>query len=165
MKDSDIEIKTITKKFKYRVNGIIIHNNKILTIKMKNNISYCLPGGHVELGKDSNTTIIREMLEELNTNVTIDKELAFVENFYTDKNNLLTHELSLFYIVKPDNFSNIPLEDYSKYEKDNGKLKKHNFVWLDINSLGDYDFKPTFIKQKIMNNNYNFEHIIINNYI
>ena len=38
----DIEFKTDAKKFKYRVNGIIIHNNKILTIKMKNNISYCL---------------------------------------------------------------------------------------------------------------------------
>lgn len=35
----DIEIKTDKKKFKYRVNGII-RDNKILTIKMKNNISY-----------------------------------------------------------------------------------------------------------------------------
>ena len=38
----DIELKTATQKFKYRVNGIIIHNGKILTLKMKNNISYCL---------------------------------------------------------------------------------------------------------------------------
>ena len=34
----DIEFKTETKKFKYRVNGIVIYNNKLLTIKMKNNI-------------------------------------------------------------------------------------------------------------------------------
>ena len=84
----DIEIKTDKKKFKYRVNGIVIKDNKILTIKMKNNVSYCLPGGHVELGEDSKTAIIREMLEELDTNVTIQKELAVVENFYTDKNSL-----------------------------------------------------------------------------
>ena len=57
----DIEIKTAQKKFKYRVNGIIIHNNKILTIKMKNNTSYCLPGGHVELGEDSKNAVLREM--------------------------------------------------------------------------------------------------------
>lgn len=37
---SDLELKTDTQKFKYRVNGIIIHNGKILTIKMKNNISF-----------------------------------------------------------------------------------------------------------------------------
>lgn len=157
----DLEIKTDTKKFKYRVNGIIIKNNKILTIKMKNNISYCLPGGHIELGEDSKTAITREMLEEVETNVTIEKELAIVENFYTDKNNLLTHEISFYYIVKPDNFSKIPLEDYSKCENDKGELKQHNFVWLDINSLKDFDFRPSFIKEKIITNNFDFEHIII----
>lgn len=158
---SDLEIKTNTKKFKYRVNGIILKNKKILTIKMKNNISYCLPGGHIELGEDSNTAIIREMLEELNTNVTINKEIAIVENFYTDKNSLLTHEISFYFIVKPENFSKIPLENYTKCENDKGELKQHNFVWLDINSLKDFDFKPSFIKEKLMNNNFDFEHIII----
>lgn len=157
----DIEIKTDKKKFKYRVNGIVIKDNKILTIKMKNNISYCLPGGHVELGEDSKTAIIREMLEELDTNVTIQKELAVVENFYTDKNSLLTHEISFYYIVNPDNFSNISLEGYSKYENDKGEIKQHNFVWLPINTLREFDFRPTFIKEKLINNNYEFEHIII----
>lgn len=157
----DLEIKNNTKKFKYRVNGIIIKNNKILTIKMKNNISYCLPGGHVELGEDSNTAIIREMLEEVNTNVTINKEFAVVENFYTDKNNLLTHEISFYFIVEPENFSKIPLENYSKCENDKGELKQHNFVWLEIDSLKDFDFRPYFIKEKLINNNFNFEHIII----
>lgn len=157
----DIEIKTDKKKFKYRVNGIVIKDNKILTIKMKNNISYCLPGGHVELGEDSKTAVIREMLEELDTNVTIQKELAVVENFYTDKNSLLTHEISFYYIVNPDNFSNISLEGYSKYENDKGEIKQHNFVWLPINTLREFDFRPTFIKEKLINNNYEFEHIII----
>src|SRR5574344_1896883 len=156
----DIKIKTDKKKFKYRVNGIVIKDNKILTIKMKNNISYCLPGGHVELGEDSKTAVIREMLEELDTNVTIQKESAVVENFYTDKNVLLTHEISFYYIVNPDHFSNISLEDYSKYENDKGEIKQHNFVWLPINTLHDFDFRPTFIKEKLINNNYEFEHII-----
>ena len=122
----DLEIKIDTKKFKCRVNGIIIRDNKILALKMKNNISYCLPGGHVELGEDSKTAIIREILEEVDTPVTIDKELAVIENFYTDRNNFLTHEISFYYIVKPYNFSKIPLENYSRYENDKGELKQHN---------------------------------------
>lgn len=101
------------------------------------------------------------MLEEAETNVTIDKELAVIENFYTDKNNLVTHEISFYYIVKPDNFSKIPLENYSKYENDKGKLKRHNFVWLDMNLLKDFDFRPSFIKEKLISNNFDFEHIII----
>jgi 8-oxo-dGTP pyrophosphatase MutT (NUDIX family) len=156
----DIEFKTETKKFKYRVNGIVIYNNKLLTIKMKNNISYCLPGGHVELGEDTKTAILREMLEELDTPVSIDKELAFVENFYLDKKGFETHELGFYYIVKPDNFEKIPFHNYSRTENDKGEIKIHNFEWLEISSLKDFDFKPEFLKNKLINEIYDFEHII-----
>lgn len=157
----DIEIKTAQKKFKYRVNGIIIHNNKILTIKMKNNTSYCLPGGHVELGEDSRTAVLREILEETNSPVAIDKELAIVENFYIDKNNLQTHEISFYYIVTPQSIHTIPLKNHFSIENDKKGLKTHNFEWLDMSNLKDYDFRPTFIKDKLISKNFNFEHIII----
>lgn len=157
----DIEFKNETQKFKYRVNGIIIHHNKILTIKMKNNISYCLPGGHVELGEDTHTAILREMLEEIDTPVSIDKEIAIVENFYTDKKGLHTHELSFYYIVSPENFDKISLQNYEKIENDKGEIKVHNFEWLEIESLNQYDFRPKFLKEKLMMSNYNLDHIII----
>ena len=157
----DVEIKTNHSKFKYRVNGLVINNNRLLTLKMSNNTSYCLPGGHVELGEDTHTAIIREMAEELNTNVTIQSEFAFVETFYADKNNLKTHELSLYYVVEPENYDNIPLTNYTIEELDNGVLKKHNFVWLDIADINNVDFRPSFIKEKLASNNFDFEHIII----
>lgn len=158
---TDVEFKTGTQKFKYRVNGIIIHSGKILTIKMKNNISYCLPGGHVELCEDSKAAMVREMLEETETNVTIEKEFAIVENFYLDKNNLQTHEISFYYIVKPENFDKISLQNYTKTENDKGQMKNHNFEWLDISSLQNFDFRPNFIKEKLISKNFDFEHIII----
>ena len=157
----DIEFKNETQKFKYRVNGIVIYNNKILTIKMKNNVSYCLPGGHVELGEDTQTAILREMLEEIDTPVSIDKEIAIVENFYMDKKGLQTHELSFYYIVIPENFDKISLQNYEKVENDKGEIKVHNFEWLDIESLKNFDFRPEFLKEKLMNGDYNLEHKII----
>lgn len=157
----DLEIKTNTSKFKYRVNGLVIEDNKLLTIKMKNNKSYCLPGGHVELGEDTITAAIREMMEELKVKVKIEKELAFVESFYTDKNNLKTHELSFYYIIQPENVDSIKMKEYSIQEIDKGKLKQHNFEWLDINSLNEVDFRPECIKEKLIKANYEFEHIII----
>lgn len=157
----DIEFKTKERKFKYRVNGIILHDGKILTLKMKNNISYCLPGGHVELCESSTDAILREMLEETKTNVSIEKELAIVENFYIDKNNFDTHELSFYYIVTPENYDKIKFENYSIIETDKGELKQHDFIWLDISSLNTIDFRPSFIKSKLISGNYNFEHIII----
>lgn len=157
----DIEFKNETQKFKYRVNGIVIYNNKILTIKMKNNVSYCLPGGHVELGEDTQTAILREMLEEIDTPVSIDKEIAIVENFYMDKKGFQTHELSFYYIVSPENFDKISLQNYEKVENDKGEIKVHNFEWLDIKSLNNFDFRPEFLKEKLMNVDYNLEHKII----
>lgn len=157
----DIKFKTDKAKFKYRVNGIIINNNRLLTLKMKNNISYCLPGGHVELGEDSKSAILREMLEEVETHVSVEKELAVIENFYFDNNNFQTHEISFYYIVVPENFDKIPLENYTLLENDKNGIKTHNFEWLDISSLNNFDFRPAFLKEKLMTKNYTFEHIII----
>ena len=128
---------------------------------MKNHTSYCLPGWHVELGEDTRTAILREMLEEIDTPVSIYKELAIVENFYLDKKNFQTHELSFYYIVVPEDWCNIPLENYTKTENDKGEIKCHNFEWLDISSLNALDFRPEFIKEKFINKDYHFEHIII----
>ncbi len=157
----DVKIKLEGSKFKYRVNGIIIRDGKILTTKMKNNISYCLPGGHVEIGEDSREAIIREMKEEVETNVTIEKEIAIVENFYLDNNNLQTHEISFYYLVIPENFDKIELENYSRIENDKGELKELNFEWLNLKDLKQLDFRPSFLKEKLFNENYEFEHIII----
>lgn len=158
---SDIELIINNQKFKYRVNGIIIHDNKLLALKMKNNISYCLPGGHVELGESSQKAILREMLEETQTKVSIDKTFSVVENFYTDKNSLKTHEISFYYLVKPENFDKIKFDNYSVNELDKGEEKQHYFEWLNISSLENVDFRPAFIKNKLISGNYDFEHIII----
>lgn len=157
----DVEIITDKQKFKYKVNGVIIYNGKLLTIKREDNVSYCLPGGHVEIGEDSKSAVIREMLEETGILVSIDKELAIVENFYLDKNSLNTHEIGLYYIVKPDNLDKVPLSNYSRTENDKGEIKTHKFEWLDISILKEIDFRPEFIKKKLMDNNYTLEHIII----
>ncbi len=157
----DIEIKTETKKFKYRVNGIVINNNKLLALRMKNNISFCLPGGHVELGEDTRTAVIREMLEETETPMTISKELAIVESFYKDKNGLTTHEISFYYIVEPENYDKISLENYTRIESDKDEIKKHNFEWIALSELSSIDFRPNYIKHKLANNDLSFEHLII----
>lgn len=157
----DIEFKTETQKFKYRVNGLTINNGKLLTLLMKNKTSYCLPGGHVELGEDSRSAMIREMEEEINTSVNIDKELAIVENFYTDKNNFKTHEISCYYTVVPNDWSQIPSTDYIKTENDKGEIKEHHFVWLDLDKIDEYDLRPSYLKNKLHKKNYNFEHLII----
>ena len=69
----DISIKSEEGKFKFRVCGVLEHNNKYLLVKMNENNFYCLPGGHVELGEDTDTAVVREMQEELGYQVKIKK--------------------------------------------------------------------------------------------
>ena len=69
--------------------------------------------------------------------------------------------ISFYYLVVPHNFDKISLPNYTKLENDKGKIKNHNFEWLDIPLLKNFDFKPEFLKEKLIQRNYNFEHIII----
>ena len=69
----DIGINSEEGKFKFRVCGILEHDGKYLAVKMNNNNFFCLPGGHVELGEDTETAVQREMREELGYEVKIKK--------------------------------------------------------------------------------------------
>ena len=60
----DIKLSVDDVKFKYRVSGILIVDNKVLTVKIANNDFYCLPGGHVELFENTKDAILREYKEE-----------------------------------------------------------------------------------------------------
>ena len=51
-------------KLNIRAAGMIIHNNKILLHRNKQEEHYCIIGGRIEIGEDSKTTVKREMEEE-----------------------------------------------------------------------------------------------------
>lgn len=156
----DLKISSKECNFKFRVNGIIINNNKILTVKINSSNFYCLPGGHVEIGEDSKTAIIREIKEEIKIDVNILNLVSLAENFFESENNQKFHELSLYYLLEPKN--NINLVDYKTIEHDKDKDKNTilNFKWYDLNNLEYINFKPSFLIEKLAQKNFDFSHII-----
>ena len=48
--DIKIEDKESGIKFKFRVNGILLNNDKILAVEMNKMGFMCCPGGHVMIG-------------------------------------------------------------------------------------------------------------------
>ena len=160
----DVKIKSDEIIFKYRVNGLVLNNNKILVVEIMNNGFNCLPGGHVKLGELSTDAIEREMLEELDIknpkNAIIDKKLfAINETVFSRKDGKKVHEISLFYKI---NFKEdcLNLCDYCKMELDDGIEKKLDFKWVNIEDLNNVNFKPMIIVDKIKKNNWNLEHFI-----
>ena len=94
----DIKIMNGDYKFKVRVSGIFIFNNKILVNKYDEN-SYCLPGGTVEIGETSEEAILRELKEEINLNFKINSFMGITENFFTNFKKQKTHGIDFYYRV------------------------------------------------------------------
>ncbi len=136
-------------KLNIRAGGLIIHNNKILAHKNINKDHYCIPGGRIELGENSETTIKREIQEELGKDIDILKYSSTIENFFY-MNEKKYHELYFLYRVEFKNeedkkieytMHNIEGKDYLQYE------------WLDIDKIDEYNILPECLKDMLKKDN------------
>lgn len=157
---TSINIKNNDYKFKFRVSGLIIRNNKILTVEMDNSGFLCLPGGHVELGETTEEAVIRELYEETRKTVIIKKFLGVTENYFINKYKTQIHEIAFYYLMDFID-KNIEMNDFTLIENDKGHNIKLDFKWLDIHKLDDYNIKPTFLKGIIKENQLDFNHLIL----
>lgn len=153
----DIKINSDEGKFKFRVCGILEHNEKYLVLKMNGNDFFCLPGGHVELTEDTEMAVVREMREELNLEVVPTSLVAINQNFFKTYDNRPFHELGFYYIVKAKDETKINTQNYVRDELDKGKIQHLEFYWFTFEQLKEIDLRPTFILDAIKSN-----HIIIN---
>ena len=147
-----------SERFKFRVNGILLNNDKMLAVEMNKMGFMCCPGGHVMIGEDTIQAMEREYKEETGISVKIEKLVAIVENFF--KSDVLCHELSFYYLLRADKIDESKQKDFSLIENDNGKLINMDYRWLSLDKMDSYDFLPLAIKNKLKNRDFNTEHII-----
>lgn len=138
----------------YRLNirsaVIIIHNNKILLHRDIRKKQYNLPGGRVEIGEDSKTTVIREIKEELGKDIILNGYAATIENFFI-MDNRKNHEIMFIHFGEfkdkndrqiENTIKNVEGKDYLIYE------------WIDISKIDEYNLLPTVAKEIIKENKY-----------
>ena len=141
----DIRIDNEFGKFKFRVCGILQHDDKYLTVKINKNGFYCLPGGHVELDEDTDSAVLREMQEELGYPIKIKRLIAVNQNFFKTEEGKPFHEIGFYYICEAVNKSDVCANDYVREELDKGELKTLALKWFTQEELKRVDFKPTFV--------------------
>lgn len=139
----DIRIDEQNEHFKYRVCGILEHNNKYLVVKIANNAFYCFPGGHAEIGETSEVAVLREMREELGFPVKIKRLASIAENIFQLK-EAIVHEISFYFIVEAQNSDDVNESDYVITECDKGVMKELKFKWLTKEEMEIEDFRPNF---------------------
>lgn len=139
----DIEIVSSNIKFKYRVSGLLVVDNKLLVCKINNNNFYCLPGGHVELFENSRDAIIREFKEETLIDVKVERLLYLTENFFKS-GKYECHEIGMYYLLSANN---IKVEDFERKEEEIDGITTLSFKWQNIDNLEN--MKPEFLKEKL----------------
>lgn len=131
------------RRFNYRIVGVAIHDGAVLLHRADHEPFWTLPGGRAEHGETAATTIAREMVEELDTEVKVDRLLWIVENFF-DYDGLSYHEVALYFLIRFPQGS-APLRSEA-FDRDEGKLLFH-FRWFPVerDALEHLPLFPAFL--------------------
>ena len=127
--------------FNYRVAAVIRKGDKILVQEHKEVSYYSLLGGRCEMGEDSISAVKREIKEETGLDISVNKTLAVIENFFVSSyNNKNYHEMFIAFDASFDDKSIYDLEEVNNAEI--GLKDKVKFVWKSIDELSNSEFKP-----------------------
>jgi ADP-ribose pyrophosphatase YjhB (NUDIX family) len=141
--------------FQYRVAAILLREDGVLLCRDNVNGYWYLPGGRVELGESSETALVREIGEELNAAIQIERLVWVVENFYgADR----THEICLYYLVAlPESALASSAEEFTIEESDG---QKNTFRWWTFEELIGARVYPSFLRTELRALPVTVQHII-----
>lgn len=144
--------------FNYRVGAIILDGTRVLMTKSEGCGYYYSVGGRVKLGETAEQAVLREVFEETGVHAEIER-LGFVhENFFTSdfglNYGLRYHELSLFYYIKPFDYSLIR----SCGVNDAGQ--NETLGWIDMKDCGGVKFFPEFFRTELLTPSKNVKNIV-----
>lgn len=144
-----IRIERKPQLFSFRVAGLIFRDGYILAQRGAKDDYWALPGGRAEIGESSEETILREMREELDRPVRIERLLWTVENFFRYE-GYAAHELGFYYLLSLE-------EPFPFHETDivhrveDGVAVEFRWLRATPQALAEHRLKPQFIAERIEN--------------
>lgn len=144
-------------RFSYRVAGVAIQDGKVLLQRRVEGGFFFLPGGRAELQESAAQTLRREMQEEVQADVTVERLLWVVENFFAHEGKTF-HELGMYFLMSfPENS---PVLDTNKtfFVQEAG----HRFAlqWLSLDALSTMPVYPSFLQTALQALPDTMEHIV-----
>jgi 8-oxo-dGTP pyrophosphatase MutT (NUDIX family) len=87
------------------VYGLVLHEGKVLLVRVRSDGTFYLPGGGLEVGERLAEGLRREVREETGIEVAVGEMVGFKEDFfYYDPLDLAFHSLLFFYLCQPLTF-------------------------------------------------------------
>lgn len=145
----DVRIKTDKTVFNYCARAIIKQDEKFLLICVNDAPYYHLPGGHVEIGENSEAAVIREIKEEVGIDIELGKLILMNEQFYT-KNGVDIHSMVLYYLAIPK--EKIATQNLVRIEEEANKMIKNELRWVTCEELKNIDLRPQLVKNLMLDN-------------
>lgn len=140
----DISFTSPKGTFNYRAAAIIVHEGQILILQDEGIPHDYLPGGRVHLREPAETTLARELREELDMDVPPHRLVFMAESFFT-LNATPYHEMCLYYLMDAPPELLARGERFTRVEG----AEIHHFRWVDFAELAQLSFFPIFLKDRI----------------
>ncbi|MFD1177818.1 NUDIX hydrolase [Paenibacillus puldeungensis] len=133
-------------KFNFRVVGIVIHNDRILLHTTLKDDFWTLPGGRVEFQESTDKTLVREIKEELDIDIKIDR-LIFINEDFFEYDDLNYHEIGFYYLFSfPEGHEIVGMNGEFNGIEDGGRLI---FKWFHIQELQNIEVYPERLKEDL----------------
>lgn len=142
--------------FQLRAAAICLRDGHVLIHRALGAQVWSLPGGRVDLGEHSATTIVREMAEELHTTAHIERLVATIELTDVDPDGRVFHEVALYYAMQLPDLVRTP-EPFRGPETS----VPVEFFWCPLGALPDYNLVPASIRALIADMPAHYRHITV----
>jgi ADP-ribose pyrophosphatase YjhB (NUDIX family) len=143
-------------RFNYRVAGVAIRDDAVLLHRATRDAFWTLPGGRAEIGEAAHDTLRREMREELDTDVHVDRLLWIVENFF-DYQDRRHHELALYFLMHlPAQSATVADRTFERTLSDVPMV----FEWVPLDALDGITIFPTFLRRALTALPSSVEHVV-----
>ena len=137
--------------FNYRIVGVALNEGRVLLHRAEGEDFWTLPGGRAEIGEPATETLKREMLEELEVAVEVERLVWIVESFFTYMDTAW-HELALYFLITFPQECLIPNETapfrgFEGFYEEQPEGVKLIFEWHSLDTLESITLYPSFLKQ------------------
>ncbi|WP_078380782.1 NUDIX hydrolase [Sutcliffiella halmapala] len=152
----DVVFKTDKAIFNYRVAGIWIEKGHVLLHKVVDDDHWSLPGGRVEIQEESQVSLKREIREELEIDINVERLVWIVENFF-EYDGKDFHEIGFYFIISSDEDPLVFTEN-PFYGVEGKRLV---FKWTPIEELRNVALYPEFLRTAINNLPMHTEQLVV----
>ncbi|MCM2290925.1 NUDIX hydrolase [Allorhizobium sp. BGMRC 0089] len=146
--------------FSFRVAGLIFQEGHVLVQQGAGDRYWAFPGGRAEIGESTEETIIREMREELDREVGIDRLLLTVENFFSF-DDYRAHELGFYYLLTLKTPLPFHRQEIVHRVIDGPTEVLFRWVPAHADSFAMHDIRPAFLANYITRLPERVEHLIV----